>query len=183
MGVCTSIEGQPRCLLARVFCLSLRSAAIIVAAIDLMFFLGYISYSTYRVTQEEYIFAAGMMIGDIIEGFTHLAVAVILAVGLYKERRQLLRAWIWTRSVVLVTDVSTLFVASTVHIGLSDEEDGSTSGAVTQLIVCLTIIPFYVFFIVVVRSYALELKAKDNLSPTTGAATIIRDADGNEVLG
>ncbi|KAK4318218.1 hypothetical protein Pmani_010755 [Petrolisthes manimaculis] len=159
----------------------------------MMFFLGYISYSTYRVTQVQYLFAAGMMFGDIIEGITHLAVAVILVVGLYKDRRQLLRAWIWTRSVVLVTDVSTLLVAASVHIGLSEveEEDGggyddggeSTSRALTQLIVCVVLIPFYVFFIVVVRSYALELKGKDNLSPSTGAATIIRDADDNEVLG
>lgn len=80
---------------------------------------------------------------------------VVMVFVSVQERRQLVWAWVYTRIVVVGTDVFTLLIATAVLFDWP------------YVVYGIMLIPIYAAFIVIVRSYALQvsyMKKKKKLS-------------------
>ncbi|KAK4318237.1 hypothetical protein Pmani_001204 [Petrolisthes manimaculis] len=154
----------PRFQLTHCFCLTLRQGVIIIAALELTTFVSLITYNGVML-QKAGRFQYMIVLDDLLEIIIHFVVAMLLVVGVWRERRQLVWAWVYTRIVVLGTDIITLLVATAVILDWP------------YVVYGIMLVPIYAVFIVVVRSYALHLKARDNKDPTDGATRISQDTE------
>ncbi|KAK3855854.1 hypothetical protein Pcinc_037777 [Petrolisthes cinctipes] len=162
MFSCIGEDGRPRYIMTRFLCCNLRTAIYIIGFNELVVYTGLMAALVYFMAHLK---------GRIVEGrfsmptmflmFTvHIIFDFLLIYAVRNKRRNILWGWIWARCVQMLGYVQ----RNLVWMFLMIMGDTSTGMVVLMGGYIVVIIASNLLAVVIIRSYALQLKAMETLS-------------------